>query len=42
MEDAWSNRDGDTLSGNDDDKCAPEVVKAKDISGTACADQEGY
>ena len=34
-EEAWSNRDGDTVSGNDDDKLAPEVVNAKEMSGTA-------
>jgi hypothetical protein len=35
-EEACSNREGDTVSGKDDERFAPEVVNAKEISGTAC------
>ena len=35
-EDAWRRRDGDTVSGSDDERFAPEVVKAREMSGTAC------
>lgn len=33
--DACNNRDGDTVSGRDEERLAPEVVRAKEIRGTA-------
>jgi hypothetical protein len=36
MEEACNNREGDTVSGKEDERLAPDVVKAKEISGTAC------
>lgn len=34
-EDACNKRDGDTVSGKEDERFAPEVVNAKEINGTA-------
>ena len=36
-DEACSSRDGETVSGSDDERLAPEVVNAKEISGTACS-----
>lgn len=34
-EEACSRRDGETVSGNDEERLAPDVVNASEISGTA-------
>jgi len=34
--DAWRRREGETVSGSEEERFTPDVVRASDMSGTAC------